>query len=54
MKLHPWFKRIALAALVGLPAVSFAAPGVEVGFSPEGSARTLVLQTIGSAKKASR
>ncbi|AOX99012.1 phospholipase D family protein [Jeongeupia sp. USM3] len=54
MQCHPWFRRIALAALLGLPAASFAAPGVEVGFSPEGSAQAMVLQLIGSAKNSIR
>lgn len=52
------FKCIALAALLALgataqaqtPAPAPAEPGVQVGFSPEGSARTLVLETIGSAQ----
>lgn len=42
--------RIALAALIALPLSSLAQPGVQVGFSPEGSARKLVLETISSAK----
>ncbi|MDI9854719.1 phospholipase D family protein [Comamonas sp. 17RB] len=41
---------IALAALLGLPMLSSAAPSVQVGFSPEGSARQLVLDTITSAR----
>ncbi|CAG2155624.1 Phospholipase D [Cupriavidus yeoncheonensis] len=41
---------IALATLLSIPALSQAEPGVQVGFSPEGSARTLVLETICSAK----
>ena len=40
----------AMAALFILPALSQAAPGVQIGFSPEGSARVLVLATIGSAR----
>ncbi|MGY2409628.1 phospholipase D family nuclease [Pseudomonas pergaminensis] len=39
-----------LIALLGIPALSLAAPAVQVGFSPEGSARELVLQTIDSAQ----
>ena len=42
--------RIALAALLALPIVSFAQSSVQVGFSPEGSARKLVLDTIANAK----
>lgn len=42
---------IALVALLSIPSLSYAAPGVQVGFSPEGSARALVLKTIGSAKQ---
>ncbi|VVE57539.1 endonuclease [Pandoraea anhela] len=54
---------VALAVLIGLlpasavsaaPAVSCAQPGVQVGFSPEGSARSLVLDTLGSAKHSIR
>lgn len=41
---------ITLAALLGLPMLSSAAPSVQVGFSPEGSARQLVLDTIASAR----
>lgn len=41
---------IVLAALLGISSISSAEPSVQVGFSPEGSARTLVLETIGSAK----
>ncbi|MCR4536940.1 phospholipase D family protein [Pseudomonas sp. 18.1.10] len=41
---------VTLAALLGLSPVSLAEPGIAVGFSPEGSARTLVLETIGSAR----
>lgn len=39
-----------LAALLGLSSMSVAEPNVQVGFSPEGSARALVLETIGGAK----
>ncbi|QPF75003.1 phospholipase D family protein [Roseateles sp. DAIF2] len=41
---------IALAALLGLGAPAHAEPGVQVGFSPEGSARRLLLETIADAK----
>lgn len=41
----------ALAALLALAAPARAAPGVEVGFSPEGSAHRLVLQTIAGAQQ---
>ena len=41
---------LALAVLLSISSVSRAEPSVQVGFSPEGSARTLVLETIGSAK----
>lgn len=44
-------RRIALAVMLSLPCVSIASPSVQVGFSPEGSARELVLQTIDSAHK---
>ncbi|MHC0506417.1 phospholipase D family nuclease [Achromobacter aegrifaciens] len=40
-----------LAALLGLSSMSVAEPNVQVGFSPEGSARALVLETIGGAKR---
>ncbi|WP_175651975.1 phospholipase D family nuclease [Pseudomonas sp. Marseille-P9899] len=43
-------RNIALAILLGMPVLSHAESSVEVGFSPEGSARKLVLETIGSAK----
>ena len=43
-------RRIALAALFVLPISSFAQSSVQVGFSPEGSAHKLVLDTIASAK----
>lgn len=49
MNLNP-IPAIALAALLGLPMLSSAAPSVQVGFSPEGSARQLVLDTITSAR----
>lgn len=45
---------IALAALLSVPCLSPAqpdTPSVQVGFSPEGSARQLVLDTIGSAQR---
>ncbi|MDR0225438.1 MAG: phospholipase D family protein [Burkholderiaceae bacterium] len=53
-------RRTSIAALLGLPLLVLAqpqpqpqpaAPGVQVGFSPEGSARTLVLETIGGARQ---
>lgn len=44
-------RSIALAALIGLPCMSYAQPNVQVGFSPEGSAQKLVLETIGNAKQ---
>lgn len=43
------FRNIALTILLGIPSLSHAEPSVQVGFSPEGSARKLVLETIGSA-----
>lgn len=42
-------QRMALAALLGMSCLASAEPAVQVGFSPEGSARALVLETIGSA-----
>lgn len=44
------FQRIVLAALFSAPFFSYAEPSIQVGFSPEGSARKLVLETIGSAQ----
>ncbi|WP_438272266.1 phospholipase D family protein [Serratia fonticola] len=41
--------RLALIAVVALPTAANAAPNVQVGFSPEGSARALVLNIIGHA-----
>lgn len=48
-----FLRSIAFAAclLFGMPLLSHAQPSVQVGFSPEGSARQLVLETIGSAQK---
>lgn len=40
----------ALAILLSTTAIAHAEPSVQVGFSPEGSARKLVLGTIGSAQ----
>lgn len=44
-------RSIALALLFTIPALAHADPSVQVGFSPEGSARELVLETIGGAKE---
>lgn len=44
-------RRIALTALLGIASLAQAQqPSVEVGFSPEGSARTLVLKTLAGAQ----
>lgn len=43
-------RSIALATLLSISSLAHAAPSIEVGFSPEGSARELVLKTIGSAQ----
>lgn len=43
--------RLVLIAAVALPAAANAAPNVQVGFSPEGSARALVLNIIGHAHR---
>ena len=43
-----------LIAALSLPAAAIATPNVQVGFSPEGSARALVLQVIAGAKKSIR
>lgn len=43
------YKSLALLLFLGLPLTSYSAPGVQVGFSPEGSARELVLQVINQA-----
>ncbi|SNY77461.1 phospholipase D family protein [Enterobacter sp. CC120223-11] len=43
--------RSALFALSLLAAPAFAAPSIQVGFSPEGSARTMVLAVINHAQK---
>lgn len=43
-------QRAALVILFSMSALSHADPSVQVGFSPEGSARQLVLETIGSAQ----
>ena len=44
------FRQITTATLLSLPFIAQAAPSVQVGFSPEGSAHALVLATIGSAR----
>ncbi|VEC00406.1 Phospholipase D precursor [Cedecea lapagei] len=43
-----------LLAALSLPAAAIATPNVQVGFSPEGSTRTLVLQVIDGAHKSIR
>lgn len=43
-------KCIALATLLSLTPLAHAAPDIQVGFSPEGSAQKLVLETIAGAK----
>ncbi len=43
-----------LIVAINLPAAAMATPNVQVGFSPEGSARALVLQTIAGAQKSIR
>lgn len=43
-------RRVALAMLLCIPLVAFAEPTVQAGFSPEGSARKLVLETIADAR----
>lgn len=47
-------RSIALGLLLGLAGMAHAESRIEVGFSPEGSARELVLQTIGSARRSIR
>ncbi|NTZ47707.1 phospholipase D family protein [Lelliottia aquatilis] len=47
-------KNTALATVLALPSFVFAAPSVEVGFSPEGSAQQLVINVINSAHKSIR
>lgn len=46
-----YIKYIMFVVAISFPVFSFAAPDVQVGFSPEGSARTLVLKVINSAHK---
>lgn len=48
--MHKTFRSFAAAALLTLSCLAHAEPSVEVGFSPEGSARQLVLKTIGGAQ----
>ena len=43
------FHLLAIATLFSLPVTAFSAPEIQVGFSPEGSARALVLRTINQA-----
>jgi phosphatidylserine/phosphatidylglycerophosphate/cardiolipin synthase-like enzyme len=45
------FRSLALAALLSIPGLSLAEPNIQVGFSPEGSARKLILETIASAER---
>lgn len=42
---------VVAALALALPAVSSEAATIQVGFSPEGTAHTLVLSVIGSAKR---
>jgi phosphatidylserine/phosphatidylglycerophosphate/cardiolipin synthase-like enzyme len=52
MGMTTFLRSIALAAwLLGASLLSHAAPSVQVGFSPEGSARQLVLETIAGAQQ---
>lgn len=44
------FRTLALASLLSIPVWAQAEPSVQIGFSPEGSAQKLVLETIASAK----
>lgn len=44
-------KSMVFLAWFSVPIYSFAAPGIEVGFSPEGSAQALVLKVINDAHK---
>jgi phosphatidylserine/phosphatidylglycerophosphate/cardiolipin synthase-like enzyme len=44
-------RRLALAALLSVSLAAHAEPEIQVGFSPEGSARQLVLETIGGANE---
>ncbi|WP_237151011.1 phospholipase D family nuclease [Pseudomonas sp. ADAK13] len=43
-------RHVALVALLGAPCLSYGEPTIQVGFSPEGSARKLVLETIKGAR----
>jgi len=43
-----------MALILVVPCAAFAAPSVQVGFSPEGSAQALVLQVINHAHKSIR
>jgi phosphatidylserine/phosphatidylglycerophosphate/cardiolipin synthase-like enzyme len=45
------FRHIALAALLGMSCLARAEPSIQVGFSPEGEARKLVLETIAGARQ---
>lgn len=44
------FRTLALATVLSIPVWVQAEPSVQIGFSPEGSAQKLVLETIASAK----
>lgn len=45
------FRKLALTALLSIPVLVQAEPSVQVGFSPEGSAQKLVLETIASSQQ---
>lgn len=49
-KAYTTFRKLALAALLSTPVLVQAEPNIQVGFSPEGSAQQLVLETIAGAK----
>ncbi len=49
-KAYTTFRKLSLAALLSIPVLVQAEPNVQVGFSPEGSAQQLVLETIAGAK----
>lgn len=48
------FKRLTFALMLSITPYALAAPSIQVGFSPEGTAQQVVLNTINQSKKSVR
>lgn len=48
------FKSLTFALMLGITPYALAAPSIQVGFSPEGAAQQVVLNTINQSKKSVR